>query len=104
MPQQAQGIVLANEVLDALPVDLLYRDKHGKLTEQKVGLTDNQLVFKDVPPAPSLVSALKSRNIPLYTDYRYELNQSAPAFFSSLASCLDEGLCFFFDYGYPRKD
>ena len=104
MPQQAKALVLANEILDALPVDLLLTDDKGHLYEQRVDLGQDTLTFVKTTPHPTLSSCLASRNIPLYPDYRYEINRSAPQFFSDLSDCLAEGWAFFFDYGYARKD
>ncbi len=104
LPKQAKAIVLANEVLDALPVDLLLTDDEGHLYEQRVGLRQDMLTFLDTAPNSALSSCLTSRNIPLYPNYRYEINRSAPLFFADLTSCLAEGWAFFFDYGYARKD
>lgn len=102
-----QGVVLANEVLDAMPVhrfrvtamgmqeqfvrfeDDALRTTWGSV--QTAGLTDAvRLVLADVAPVPDL--------------YESEINLRLVPWVSALAERLDAGLVLLIDYGYTRRE
>jgi len=59
LPEKAiTGLILANEVLDALPVRR-FKKASGKYKEMKVGLDDNEFTWIDVAPETYLVKALE---------------------------------------------
>lgn len=49
LPEAFEGVVLANEVLDAMPVRLFRLDEHGQVLERGVGWQDG-FVWQDRPP------------------------------------------------------
>ncbi|MBM4182181.1 MAG: SAM-dependent methyltransferase [Betaproteobacteria bacterium] len=107
LPESLRGVVLGNEVLDALPVHLLHGSAEGVL-ERGVVWTEVGLAWADRPIAsPALASAVAE--LPVVTDrrvggYLSELNLAAPALVASLADRLECGLLLFLDYGYPRAE
>ncbi len=107
LPESFRGVVLGNEVLDALPVHLLHGSAEGVL-ERGVIWTEAGLAWADRPiAAPVLASAVAE--LPVVTDrrvdgYLSELNLAAPALVASLADRLECGLLLFLDYGYPRAE
>ena len=102
LPSGFCGVVLANEVLDALPVHLLQSDEGGQINSLNVCVQDGQLVWDLVAPHSGAYQAFSERGIASYPNYRYEISLSIPLFIESLSQCMTSGLCFFFDYGYPR--
>tara|TARA_B100001989_G_C24546939_1_gene471548 strand:- start:481 stop:1584 length:1104 start_codon:yes stop_codon:yes gene_type:complete len=103
LPRSFCGIVIANEVLDALPVHLLFSDAQGDFSELWVTQTKSGLAFKHYPASDDLLTLFSSRNIPKYRNYRYELSSEIPRFLKALGTSMSSGVCLFFDYGYPRR-
>ena len=92
------GVVVGNEVLDAMPVKLLVRTDllwH----ERGVTLRDGRLAWSDVlthlrPPVEPTGSH----------DYLTELHHQAQAFMRTLAERLEAGTALFIDYGFPESE
>lgn len=103
LPSAFRGIVLANEVLDALPVHLLQSNGQKHIESIKVRRLDQsaQLVCHRVDP--KILSCFHERSLPLYPNYRYEISTAVPHFLSQVAMSIQEGVCLFFDYGYTRS-
>ena len=103
LPQQLHGIVLANEVLDALAVSI-FQIKESGSGELCVEMGDDetcQTTF-NVPSSLTLglrIEALRER-YQLPKGYQSELNLRQEALLHSLAEMLHTGLMLFIDYGF----
>ena len=107
LPQNFSGIVLANEVLDAMPVDV-FTQHEDKVYEHHVIWQDEKLV-EQLKPAnhanPALHDQVLRLGIPKEaTPYTSEINSHIEPWLKTLAECLDNGLILLIDYGYPRKE
>jgi SAM-dependent MidA family methyltransferase len=98
LPAQMQGVVVGNELLDAMPVQLLARID-GTWFERGVAVRDNLLVHADRPTAlrPALEVAGDH-------DYLTEIHPQAEAFVATLADRLEAGALFLIDYGFPEHE
>ena len=106
-PDSMQGVVVGNEVLDAMPVKLLHRIK-GEWHERGVIAavhSDNPdgLAWEDRP------TGLRPPVEPLGEhDYLTEIQPQGEAFVASLAERLlaseKGGAAFFLDYGFPESE
>ncbi len=106
LPAQFEGVVVGNEVLDAMPVKLLQRSA-GVWHERGVVASENSCAdhgaqawaWQDRPTAlrPGL-------DIAGPHDYLTEIHPQAEAFVSTLASHLARGAAFFIDYGFPDSE
>jgi SAM-dependent MidA family methyltransferase len=103
-PDTLQGVVVGNEVLDAMPVKLLHRIK-GQWHERGVVQADNEhgLAWQDRP------TELRPPMAPVGEhDYLTEIQPQAEAFVASLAERLlaseKGGAAFFLDYGFPESE
>jgi len=107
------GVVLANEVLDALPCHrLVVRD--GVARELGVAATDpantsgdtHDFIEQEGSAGADLAAAWKrlARELPyeLPDDYRTELCLRVEPWIASLADCIERGALLLFDYGLPR--
>jgi SAM-dependent MidA family methyltransferase len=93
-----QGVVVGNEVLDAMPVKLLARIA-GTWHERGVGLVDGHLAWADRP------TDLRPPVEPQGShDYLSEIHPQAEAFMRTLAERLTRGAAFFLDYGFPEAE
>ena len=95
LPDRFSGIVVGNEVLDAMPVKLLVR-KGGVWHERGVG---TGLAWAD--RATELRPPI---DIPGEHDYLTEIHPQAEAFIRTLADRLERGAAFFIDYGFGEDE
>jgi SAM-dependent MidA family methyltransferase len=107
LPQVMQGVVLGNEVLDAMPVKLLIR-KDGVWHERGVALGSSQSESKVLVWHDRATSLRPPHEVQGTHDYLTEIHPQAEAFISSLAErlCRSErgGAAFFIDYGFPQAE
>jgi SAM-dependent MidA family methyltransferase len=107
LPDECRGVIIANEVLDALPVERFVRHA-GKTSQIGVGLANNEFVFVEREAPEALVEAVASieRDLgqPLADGYVSEVCLVAPPWIASLADTLREGAAFLFDYGVSRRE
>lgn len=99
-----QGVLLANEVLDALPTRRIHL-KEGVLHEGGVALDAEALIEQDRPADPALCALWESvlNGLPaLPATYQTELCTRAAPWIASLADHLAQGALLLFDYGLPR--
>ena len=108
-PQQAwNGVLFANEVLDALPTTrFVMRD--GGVLEECVGLDDGGAFECVERPADMLLTgALQNVERGLAErfaeGYRSELLPQLPYWIDAVAGLLERGALLFTDYGYPRRE
>jgi len=109
------GIVIANELLDAMPVHLLKLDQDS-VFERYVSLDENNdFIWLDAPPShPRLAAAareIRTVQQPLsHLDeqpgkaYITEVNLQAMDWVKSIAEILDSGAILLIDYGYTAKE
>jgi len=100
------GVILANEVLDALPCRRFVM--HEPLVEE-LGVAhtvDGTLAWARRPADVALTAAVRALNAqleaPLSPGYTSELCLLADPWVASLAACLTRGAMLLFDYGLPR--
>lgn len=102
-----EGLILANEVLDAMPV---HRFRLGDgIRELRVTWQEDRFTWTDQgPSAPEVVSAVERVQAGL--GYRFprlyssEISLMIEPWIASLAERLDRGVILGIDYGYPRRE
>ena len=96
LPREIDGAIVANELLDALPVTVVQMTEGG-LREVAVGERDDALVEHLRPlPDPALESALPG----VERGQRLEIGHAACAWIRTAAASLSRGFLLLFDYGY----
>ncbi len=98
LPDAFDGIVVGNEVLDAMPVQLLHRTA-GAWHERGVAVQGEGLAWRDQP-----TDLRPPIDIPGDHDYLTEIHPQAQAFMGTLADRLQRGAAFFIDYGFPEAE
>jgi SAM-dependent MidA family methyltransferase len=98
LPESLHGVLLGNEVLDAMPVQLLHFDGR-EWAERGVALDAGRFVFADRPTA--LRPPLEAPFVPGTVT---EIHAQAEAFVATLAERLQRGAAFFIDYGFPEAE
>jgi len=101
LPDEISGVVLGNEVLDALPAHLLHRAPQG-LFERGV-VWNEGFAWEDRPLDAGPLYEL-ARTLPEVGGYLTEACPAAGALIASLAERLRHGLLLFLDYGFPASE
>jgi SAM-dependent MidA family methyltransferase len=103
LPERITGLVLANEVLDALPVNVVAWHRDG-IAERGVALTDDgSFTWSERPLAPgALRSAAERMRLP--AGYVSEVGLAARGLVASVARSLVRGAALFLDYGFGRSE
>lgn len=93
-----QGVVVANEVLDAMPVEL-FRVVDGQARRLRVALAADALAWQ-IGEQLSLPFAIAD----LPDGYTSEYNPWLAGWLNSLGATLAAGVALLIDYGYPRQE
>jgi len=108
LPETAlRGVILANEVLDALPVSRFTLQHDGQIRECGVRWTSQGFAACDLPASPGLGHAVReiiaALPEPLPEGYRSEVCLRVEPWIGGLAESLQRGVMLLFDYGLPRS-
>lgn len=101
LPERLRGVVLANEVLDAIPVHRVAWREEG-IFEQGVEAAEEGFRWAERPAGGVLLNA--ARALPVAPEYASELNLAAPALVRTLGERLEAGMLLFVDYGFGRRE
>jgi SAM-dependent MidA family methyltransferase len=104
-----RGVVLANEVLDAMPVErFVLRSRPGGLDVRAlaVGLSGDGFAWRETSPSSELMHAVadivEALPAPLPDGYVSEVCLAFQPWIASLAAQLEQGVALLIDYGLPR--
>jgi SAM-dependent MidA family methyltransferase len=101
-PTAFSGVVVCNEVLDALPTHLISWGESG-ICERGVAWSGGALIWAERPLAePSLLAHARRLNPP--PPYVSEVGRIGPALVQTLASALERGALLLIDYGFGERE
>ncbi len=99
-----KGVILANEVLDAMPVQC-FTVTDQAIYERKVRISDQGFAWIDEPADSVLQGAVRQRlPEPVEAPYHSEWNPWLGPWLAGLAQMLEQGVALFIDYGYERRE
>ena len=100
-----QGIILANEVIDAMPVHR-FELKDDLCRELGVGLTQENLALQSRDcQNEALHKAVHALELPKGSEpYCSEVNLLAPAWIKTISQQLQRGVALIIDYGFPQAE
>ena len=105
--QPIQGVILANEVLDAMPVEC-FCIHDGSVEQLRVAVNNNDLCAtyaRADGDFAAQVRTIEQRREQAFADgYCSEFNPAIPAWLAGLHAVLEKGLVLLIDYGYPAKE
>ena len=102
LPERFEGCILANELLDALPVNVLHWTSSG-VRERGVAVESGRLVWRDDGlPAGDLLSQATALDVP--QDYVSEIGLQAQGWVATLGGMLQRGLMLLIDYGFGERE
>lgn len=101
-PDSLRGCVIANEVLDAMPVHVVHWQKN-KLVQRGVTIEDGGLAWGELPlPDGALREAAQAIDVP--ADYVNEIGLIGQAWVADLARRLTAGALLLIDYGFGERE
>lgn len=101
LPQDFVGMILGNEVLDAIPVHLIHQTPQG-MQERGVAF-DGEFFWKYKPlQSGSLHEAASALKLP--QNYLTEICPAASGLIASLANVLKQGVILMLDYGFAAHE
>lgn len=105
LPQaRFKGVVLANELLDALPVHCVRLTQSGG-QERYVSWDGERFQWAlGEPSTPELAARMDSLLQGLPPGYETEINLAAEGWITSMAQMLEAGVILLIDYGFPRHE
>lgn len=102
LPVSFEGCIVANEVLDAMPVTVFHWNEEGQL--QEMGVTFSGDFEWAMRPASPRLQKIVSQRMPPLPGYQSEINLQAEAWVSGLGDWLHKGAALLIDYGFPRHE
>ncbi len=108
-PPGFRGLVIGNEVLDALPVHKVRFRRDGQHQELYVADQDGRFVWQaGEPSSPRLAQHLarvyQQHGAEMVDGYESEINLAAERWLSALAETMAQGSIILIDYGFPRHE
>jgi SAM-dependent MidA family methyltransferase len=104
IPPSFEGVLVANELLDALPVHQVVM-RAGGLREAYVDVFDGRLVLREGPVStPALRTYLQRLHIVLDPGWRVEINLAAVEWIRDVARRLRRGFVILIDYGHEASE
>ena len=109
LPERFRGVIIANEVVDAMPVHAVTWASDG-IHERGVALERGELRWRERPASGELLAQARAiadfipHSIELPPRYESEIGLVAQAWMRQLAESLEQGAIFVFDYGFPRRE
>jgi SAM-dependent MidA family methyltransferase len=104
LPTAFEGVLLANELLDALPVHQVVMREEG-LREVFVAVNDDRLATLEAPPSTiALQQYFDDLGITLETGWRVEINLLARDWIADAVRRLRRGFVILIDYGHPAHE
>jgi SAM-dependent MidA family methyltransferase len=98
LPEAFRGAVIANEVVDAMPVHAVGWRATG-VVERGVAA---QLNWEERPATGAVLEQAKAIDVP--APYDSEIGLAGQAWMRSLAERLEAGVILVIDYGFPRRE
>ena len=116
LPETLAGVVIGNEVLDAMPVELVRWQRGATYEVERLGVSTElvddgvRLITRPAPPDVANSSALIERVRALAEKYAWpdeyttEIPEAGPAWIATLGQRLTQGALLLIDYGFPRHE
>lgn len=110
LPDAFEGVVLANEVLDAIPATVFEQDSSGAVFEmgvtiEKDATANDVFCWRRQPAGDKLEQSVKALALCREAEvYRSELQFQASAWINSLAGFVNKGVVLLIDYGFAQAE
>lgn len=106
LPEEFRGVLIANEVLDALPIHR-FRIRGLKVNQLGVTWELGRLDWSEVHADAALEAAVREVEFnlgePFADGYTSEINLRLQPWIAGIAASMQQGVALFIDYGLPRR-
>lgn len=102
--QDFKGVILANEVLDAMPVELFHINKDQAVEQAFINYQEGEFQPHWQTANNDLKTAVEKLDSAFATGYTSEVNLHIEPWIKSLAETLKQGAIFLIDYGFPAHE
>jgi SAM-dependent MidA family methyltransferase len=103
LPESIDGVVVMNEVLDAVAPRVVAR-RSGAWLELGVTWREGALAFDERPLDDARVRAMAEERFPTGVDYVSEVNPASEALVATIGARVAAGAILIVDYGFPRRE
>lgn len=100
LPEQLEGILIGNEVLDAMPIERIRCDESNKWQRAYVSQERGEFILKYQETEDENIVQAALQYFPDNTPYTSELHLTQYAFIQTLAQKLTRGAMIWIDYGF----
>jgi SAM-dependent MidA family methyltransferase len=102
LPERFEGVIVANEVLDAMPAHIIAWREDG-IYERGVAIEDDRFVWREKKlDEGALFDTARQIEVPV--DYVSEISLTRQAFVATLGKILERGVALLTDYGFPARE
>jgi SAM-dependent MidA family methyltransferase len=102
LPSNFKGVIIGNEVLDAIPVNIVHVQGHD-IDERGIAIEAGQFVWQNkILSEPSLLDTVTKLNLP--EGYVTEVCPASRGLIASLANILQQGVILMIDYGFSARE
>ena len=107
LPARFRGVIVANEVLDALPIERFVRTQDDVL-QLCAGYVNGRFIYQTrsaAEPLRNSVLEIETQIERKFAEgYTSEVSLGLPGWVSDVLAALDQGVIFLFDYGVSRRE
>ena len=106
LPERFSGVVVANELLDAMPVDIVAWRAEGIFSRGVTLAEDGCFTWSERPASGALLAAASEigEQCQLPPGYESEIGLASRAWAAEWGHRLERGLLLLIDYGFPRHE
>ncbi|AGF48647.1 hypothetical protein CONE_0109 [Candidatus Kinetoplastibacterium oncopeltii TCC290E] len=105
LPDDFEGCIIANELLDAMPVSIFHYSDNKQILEKWVGINQRGEFIWIYKPADNRLLEAMEKIIPIIDcNYTSEINFQSDAWIRTIPEWLKRGVVFIIDYGFPRHE
>jgi SAM-dependent MidA family methyltransferase len=101
LPDVFHGVIVANELLDAMPVER-FKVRAAGVNQLFIAWEHDRFVWREKPAEESIRKRIAPLALP--AGYRSEINLPAEGWVRSVADMLQQGVLMLIDYGFPRAE
>ncbi|AXE30354.1 hypothetical protein DK842_10845 [Chromobacterium phragmitis] len=104
LPDAIDGIVIGNELLDAMPCEMAFRDENRQLRQRGVTIRDGAFAYEDRDFANAALAELAAQLVPDIPRYETEISLANRGFIATVAGALRRGAILMIDYGHAASE
>lgn len=102
LPQEFNGVIIGNEILDAIPCDVVYWN-NAEIFSKVVTHKDGKFLFTEIKASRQIQEIVKDI-YQIENDYISEVSPRRIGFINTISGILNQGVILLIDYGYGQAE